>query len=64
MYNVNIAQTKVRHAGTPQEYTTTDDIDVKVSSAEDIETIVGLFGEECIISITYIKEDEENGVGV
>ena len=58
MYNVNIAQEKVKHAGTPQEYTTTDDISINVSSVEEIETIIGVFGKECTITITYIKEDK------
>ena len=60
MYEVSITQSQIRHAGTENEYTTTDTIKIIVKSVEDIEVIVGLFGKGCEITIDYIKEGNAN----
>ena len=58
MYTVNISQERIKNAGTVHEYKLTDDIEIKVSSVEEIEAIIGLFGRDCTITITYDKEDK------
>lgn len=60
MYEVSITQEYTRHKGTEHEYSASDTIKITVESADDIETIVGLFGKQCQITIDYIKEGEED----
>ena len=56
-YMVEIEQTRTVHRGEDSEYVRTDTLQIPVKNIEEIETIIGLFGDFCTITIIKEKED-------
>lgn len=59
-YKVIIEQRHPVHYGTDAEYMSTDTIELVVNSTEKIESIIGLFGETCTITIKNNNTKEDN----
>lgn len=58
MYEVSISQKQIKHKGTDSEYTTAETVSISVKTAEEIETILGLFGDTSTITINKITKED------